>query len=104
MSLITAELSSDGRALTIRITGRFDFSSHKEFRHAYCDLDQVPSSVVLDLSSTEYLDSSALGMILILKEHLGEDKNRIELRNANPTVSNILEVANFDKLLEVSCA
>jgi anti-anti-sigma regulatory factor len=50
------------------------------------------------------MDSSALGMVLLLKEHVDGDKKRLEVRNARPEVEKILRIANFDKLLELSCA
>ena len=104
MSAVTTQLSDDTRTVTIRVTGRFDFSVHKEFREAYSEYEPVPARFVLDLSSTEYMDSSALGMVLLLKEHLDGDKRRLEVRNARPEVEKILRIANFDKLLELNCA
>ena len=104
MLSINTDLSEDGRTATIHVTGKFDFSVHKDFREAYNQLNPMPQHIILDLSRTEYMDSSALGMVLLLKEHLDGDKNRLEIRNARPEVEKILRIANFDKLVELSCA
>lgn len=85
--------------LTITIEGRFDFNRHQEFRRAYENMGKL-SEVVLDLVSTEYLDSSALGMLLVLRETVGDAKVRIV--NARPAVKRILEIANFQKLFQVA--
>ena len=53
------------------------------------------------MTSTEYMDSSALGMLLLLREHCGGDKRRIIIRNASATVDKIMRIANFDKLFEM---
>ncbi len=104
MSIITTQLSHDGHQVVIRIDGRFDFGVHKEFRDAYTQFEAGKVSFVIDLSRTEYMDSSALGMVLLLKEYIGGDKSRLEIRNARPEVEKILRIANFDKLLNLRCA
>jgi hypothetical protein len=57
---ITSTVSPDGNQVTIYIQGRFDFSSHQDFRSAYEKLTKVPSQYRVDLQGTTYLDSSAL--------------------------------------------
>ena len=64
---VGANLSADGRELTITIQGRFDFSAHQEFRAAYEKLASKPEAYVIDLGEATYLDSSALGMLLLLR-------------------------------------
>lgn len=69
---ITSQPSADGRELTIVINGRFDFNAHQAFREAYLRSDVQPQRYVLDLQGANYLDSSALGMLLIVAEILFE--------------------------------
>src|SRR5690606_41313206 len=57
---ISTQKSSDGKVLTIKIQGRFDFSSHQEFRDAYESADSSILEYHIDMSETTYLDSSAL--------------------------------------------
>jgi anti-anti-sigma factor len=105
MSNVQVSESDSGTQVRITLTGRFDFSVHKEFRDAYINLPKGPGlSYALDLSRTEYMDSSALGMVLLLRDHAGGDKARIKILNARPDVEKILRIANFDKLLEMSPA
>ena len=56
---ISSQLSADGQELTITIQGRFDFSSHQEFRAAYEKLPKTPTHFRVYLQGTSYLDSSA---------------------------------------------
>lgn len=104
MSNITTRLSHDGSRLTIAVEGRFDFSIHREFRNAYSEHSGTDVVYVIDLALTEYMDSSALGMVLLLREHAGGDRARVELCNATPNVEKILRIANFDKLLTLRSA
>jgi len=101
MSIIT-EKSEDSKQVTIKIDGRFDFGSHHDFRDAYRGANEAGTEFVLDMSKTEYMDSSALGMILLLKEHSGTLGGDIKIVNATSEIRNILEIANFDKLFSIS--
>ena len=43
---ITTSATDDGKSVTIKVDGRFDFSVHKDFRNAYKDYDGDRKSVV----------------------------------------------------------
>ena len=47
------------------------------------------------------MDSSALGMLLQLKEHAGGAKSAVHIRNAKPAIKDILSVANFHQLMTI---
>ena len=98
---VTSELAGDSSQLTIKISGRFDFSSHQEFRKAYEAVSQSNLAYVIDMAAAEYLDSSALGMLLLMREHAGGDQADIRIVNCRPQIKNILKVANFAKLFKV---
>ncbi|PWK40659.1 STAS domain-containing protein [Pseudomonas sp. B21-040] len=99
MSVIS-EVSKDGQKLTISIKGRFDFAKHQEFRESY--EDKALSAVVVDLKDATYLDSSALGMLLLLRDHAGGDDSDIRVVNSSSDVRKILAISNFDKLFDIS--
>ncbi|RON65688.1 STAS domain-containing protein [Pseudomonas fluorescens] len=101
MSVVT-EVSPDGQKLTISVKGRFDFGKHQEFRNSYERVEPEPKSYELDLKETTYLDSSALGMLLLLRDHAGGDDSQIRVVNPNSDVRKILAISNFDKLFDIS--
>lgn len=98
---ISAQLSADGQELLISIDGRFDFSAHQDFRDAYERMDASPRRYRVDLSSASYLDSSALGMLLLLRDHAGGDSAQISLVNCRPDVRKILAISNFEQLFKI---
>lgn len=100
MSVIS-EVSPDGQKLTISIKGRFDFAQHQEFRGSYENLNPVPNSFEVNLKDATYLDSSALGMLLLLRDHAGGDDSDIRVVNSSSDVKKILAISNFDKLFEI---
>ena len=96
----SANLSGDGRQLTMAIDGRFDFNIHSEFRNSYRELPATTHFVV-NLAKATFMDSSAMGMLLLLREHVGEKKENIRLQNCNPEVRKILSISNLDKMFIV---
>lgn len=98
---IDTRRSDDGQTLTIRVEGRFDFSTHQAFRDAYEHSNGTTCHYVVDLSETTYLDSSALGMLLLLRDHAGGDDASISIENCNNDVRRILAISNFEQLFSI---
>lgn len=94
---IATKASGDGQSVTVTIDGRFDFSLHKDFREAYKD---QPHNIEfrVNLSGTDYLDSSALGMLLLLKKHA--ENGKVIIEKPNEEVERVLTIANFDKVFK----
>jgi len=92
---IRTSASPDG--IRIEISGRFDFSQNDAFRKSYQD---APAGVkfMLDLRRVEYVDSSALGMLLLLRRHAGDRMESVVIQNVPPDVSRVLKIARFDQL------
>ena len=99
--MIKAQSSSDGSNLTISISGRFDFSQHKEFKDSYEIVSSQPSQYTVDMREASYLDSSALGMLLLLRDHAGGDSSEISIVNCSPDVRKILNISNFQQLFKI---
>ncbi len=91
--------SSLGSCLTIHVEGRFDFNCHQQFRRAYEGASGTFTEYVVDLRGTEYIDSAALGMLLVLREWAGSATVRIS--NSRPAVRKILQIANFNTLFSI---
>ncbi|WP_394193118.1 STAS domain-containing protein [Pseudoalteromonas atlantica] len=100
MSLSKA-LSSDGKILTIQIKGKFDFNLVQLFRQAYADIGNSTAKVVIDLRETDYMDSSALGMLLNMKKTLGSSVDSIRISNCQPQLKKILQISRFDKKFDI---
>ncbi len=96
-------VNASDQETVIAIKGRFNFELHTQFRAAYYnDGDAVaPQKYVVDLARTEYMDSSALGMLLLLREEAGTNESDIEIINSTPEIRKILETANFQRLFKI---
>ena len=93
-------VSAAGDQVTIAVTDNFDFQLYDEFRASYAGTAGIGVTYLVDLADIEYLDSSALGMLLLLREHAGGEASDIEITQVSPEVRKILDVANFSKLFK----
>ncbi len=100
---LSVTINKDQGKLKFLLAGRFDFNSNKEFRKAYeSGLNDVSTgAITVDLSGVDYMDSSALGMLLLFKERADEENRMIKLTNCQETVREILEIVNFGKLFAI---
>jgi len=85
----------------IYVKGRFDFSVQADFRKAY-EGTSLDHHFVVDFTQADYIDSSALGMLLIARDYVGGDNAKMDLINCCPEIKNILEISNFQKLFSIS--
>ena len=98
---LTSTLSEDQSELVIKIPKKFDYDCRQDFRKAYIDLEQSPKIYIIDLEQTTYIDSSALGMLLILKEHAKLHEGQITLKSPGKNVTELLKLSNFDKIFDL---
>ena len=98
---IMAEKSSDGKTITIRTDNKVDYNAQTDFRACYSEEKDHDITYIIDMRDTSYMDSSSLGILLLLREHVGNDRNRISICNCSRDIKNILEISNFDRLFTI---
>lgn len=87
----------------IAMSGRFDFQVHRNFKDAYMPLlgDAGLHEIEIEMSKVDYIDSSALGMLVLLNDRAKEANKSVALLNASDAVSQLLEVANFSQIFSI---
>jgi anti-anti-sigma factor len=94
----TKLINRDGKAVIV-LEGRFDFNAHREFREAVDQaLKDAGREIQVDLGAVDYLDSSALGMLLMLRDKAKGAAKEVALANARGSVKQVIDIANFGKL------
>lgn len=95
---VVTKLSDNDTTFTIGVNGDFSFSLLHEFRNAYSSNDASSAkNVVIDMRMTDTVDSSALGMLLNMKQHLNKADGEIHIINCNKFVGKIFDITNFNK-------
>ena len=89
---------------SLQIPERFDFGYHKEFTGQYQQIleDKSVTQIALDFSRVGYLDSSALGMMVLFQKKAKGQNVAVRIRGAKESAKEILQIANFDRLFEIS--
>ncbi|MBA6349848.1 STAS domain-containing protein [Colwellia sp. BRX8-9] len=98
---VKTKVSKDNKEVSISVLERFDFAQHQCFRKAYSQYSQNGTKFIVDLSKTEYIDSSALGMILLLKDYAEHIDGTLTITKPSKAVSKILEIAQFHRLMTI---
>ena len=97
------EIRDSSNDVFIRVIGRFDFDSHEDFSKALEAANNSNySKFTVDLGAVDDLDSSALGMLLLLRESAGGEKSDISIVNCRPEIKEIQKIANFQQMFHMN--
>lgn len=98
-SRVSVEVDASKQEVLLQVEGAFDFNLHKSFSEGFRSAPY--RRYVVDLVQTTYLDSSALGSLLQLKEFAESRGGSVEVVAAGGLVQDTLEMAHFDRILKV---
>jgi anti-anti-sigma regulatory factor len=98
---VDTKISNDGKKVTISVIGKFDFTLNDAFKNAYLNTIGSDTAYFVGFSRTNSLDSSAPGMLLLLREHAGNQSSDIRISDASGEVQKVLDVANFVTLFNL---
>lgn len=93
----------DGATATFVLRGRFDFSQYSVFKEEQgraLEKSEV-RHIVMDFAGLEYLDSAALGILLVLLDRAKERNQTVTIRHAQGVVREILDVAHFERMFTI---
>ena len=89
---------TDGNTL-VHLDGRFDFGARKTFKDAIDGAAEEGNPVVLDLEKVTFVDSSALGLLVICHQNLKNKNIPFYLVNPQTYVKQVLDLANIGKMI-----
>jgi anti-anti-sigma factor len=98
---VQPKITATGDIVELSLEGRFTFTDHDAFRHLIEELTALaPSALSVDLSNVTYLDSAAVGMLLLLRERF--DPCRIVLKGATGSIKELIRIAKLATLFDVT--
>lgn len=85
-----------GKTLNVVLSGKFTFTDNPEFR-AVLDKIAEPDmqEMILHMDKVEFVDSAALGMLLLANEEVAKHRKNLCIRGANGQVRRIFDLAKF---------
>lgn len=92
-----------GNEIILRLEGRMDYPTHREFRDASDKALDVPdvNTIIIDLALVNFMDSAALGMLLLLREKAELKERKIVLSHPSPSILQVLKMVHFQKFFEI---
>ncbi len=99
---LTTRYIEGSKDATISVQGEFNFDLVMDLRDAYIEPDLKAYNITVDLTDCTYMDSAALGAMLIMKSHLGKPDGDIVIRVTDPYVLKVLEAAHFEIKFTIS--
>ncbi len=85
---------------TLKLEGNFTYTQRKPFQDAVKSAcAKNAQHVIVDLSQVAFLDSAALGLLMVTHRQLVADKRKLSLAKPQPTVKQIIELANLHKTI-----
>jgi anti-anti-sigma factor len=89
-----------GTALVVRLGGDLDLYNAEQVRAALAGAaDRRPSRIVVDLSEVEFIDSTALGVLIEAHRNLGGDG--FHVASPQTEVGRALQISGVDRHLKV---
>ncbi len=99
-SSVNARLTANNKGLVIDVVGRLGLEMHRQFRHSYESSPRCERYAV-NLQRCAGIDSSGLGMLLILKDYASVSKGNMLIVNCPSRLGKLLGLAKFDHLFTI---
>ena len=93
----------EGQWARMRLIGRFDLTAHLTFRNATRPLlaEAGLEGIEIDFQKVPYIDSTALGLLLLLRELAQQAGKALVLKNCGPELTRVLTASQFHRLFRI---
>lgn len=97
-------VTESSNTATLYLSGHFAFHAHREFKAAYKShlSNSEIGNIVVNLAEVKYLDSSALGMLLVLREHVQAANKSLTLSRPSSVTERTFDIASFHKMFTIN--
>lgn len=93
---------SRNQTTTLKLEGNFTYTQRKPFQDAVKNAcANNAQHIVIDLSQVSFLDSAVLGLLMVTHRQLVAEKRKLSMCKPQPTVKQIIELANLHKTISV---
>ncbi len=93
-----------GESIVAVVKGDVDLKTSPMLRTALLALikDKIPERLILDLSSTSYMDSSAIAVLVEMLQKARKVQGKVCLIQLQPRVKGLLEIARLDSIFVIA--
>lgn len=91
-----------GHEYQVSVSGRMTHADHRGFRAILSGINEAGAQrIVFDLAKAEFLDSSALGMLLIVRDAAVQQQRVVVLKGASGQVEKLIAIGKLHKYFEI---
>ncbi|MDR3425036.1 MAG: STAS domain-containing protein [Alphaproteobacteria bacterium] len=88
--------------LDVMLSGLFTFNDHPDFRRILQKIeDQDVEQIVFHMDKVEFVDSAALGMLLLALDAVEKNQKRLLIQGATGQVKKMFDLARFHTLFSL---
>ena len=96
------QITVDRDAGRIAVAGEFTFNDHSQFKQMIIELFEAKgSTITIDLSKLEFIDSAGLGMLLLARDEARKNDLQLILKRPGGQVKRMFCVTKFNTLFTV---
>ena len=100
--LIDSSFDDAKNSWQVKITGEVDLFNSAQMKQKLLSLiDQKPANLIIDCSSLEYIDSTALGALVGVLKNTKSYGCDISLINVKPNIEKLFKITNLDKVFRI---
>jgi len=97
---LTDEPLPDGHLVAVR--GEIDLFTAPELKQLLSEIVGAGTTrLVIDLSQTTFLDSTALGVLIGTVKRLGEEDGRMVLVSSDAAIAKTFQITGLDRIFEI---
>lgn len=94
--------TANGDVMELTLKGRFTFADNKTFVGLLDSIaNQNFSKIIIDLQKVEFIDSAALGILLLARDRCEKSSMVLLLRNPTGQVKQMFKISKFNDLFQI---
>lgn len=94
--------TKNGEQLELNISGKFTFSDNRAFNTIFEDIEKKAyNAVVIDLKGVDFIDSAALGILLLTRDKCEKSSTQLLIKNPRGQVQQMFDISRFSDLFKV---
>ena len=95
--------NAEKKQINAAFMGKFTFSDSGTFRDFLGQVSALaPEQVELELANLSYVDSAALGMLLLLRDAAEKCGAKVVLKSPKGQVEKLLRLSRFDQIFSIA--
>ena len=92
--------NANGDALELALSGKFTFADNKAFNRLIGDVPTY-KKIIVDLAQVDFIDSAALGVLLLLRDKCEKSSTLLALKNPKGQVKQMFDISRFGDLFDI---